>query len=117
MIEKTFTYNGATITCTRATVRSRLQTNWIYSHFVAEDTAALDMYTYTVFARFMTQCAITGDLGFEVPGIGADKETMQAALDAFLDQPAEFHDVLVAALNEADAALPKKTQTESLTPS
>lgn len=113
MIEKTFTYNDATITCKRATVRSRLHTNWIYSHFVADDTASLDMYTYTVFARFMTQCEVTGDAGFTIPGIGADKATMLAGLEAFLEQPAEFHDVLVAALNEADAALPKKTQTES----
>lgn len=109
MIEKTIEYNGATIACKRATVRSRLHTNWIYSHFVSEDTEALDMYTYTVFARFLTQCTVSGDLGFTIPGIGADKETIQAALEAFLDMPAEFHDVLVAGLNEADAAPPKKT--------
>lgn len=109
LIEKTIEYEGVTIVCKRATVRSRLQTDFVYSHFINEHTAALDMYTYTVYARFLTQCTVTGDLGFAIPGIGAEATDMLAGLEAFLDQPAVFLDTLIAALNEVDRELPKKT--------
>lgn len=114
MIEKTFEYEGVTITCKRATVRSRLQTHFIYGHLgVTEDTPNFEMYTYRTFANFLTQCTVSGDLGFVIPGMGATNEDTQAALDAFLELPAEFHDLLVLNLNEVDTVLPKKTSPES----
>jgi hypothetical protein len=108
MIEKTFTYNDATITCKRATVRSRLQAQWLVANLEAATATVYDIHMLTPFVGFLTQCTVKGNLGFTIPGVSANKKELEKGLDAFLSQDVEFYDLLVDALNEVDAVLSKK---------
>lgn len=118
MIEQTITYNGATITLKRATVRSRMLGQIILGRLgVTKDTPNVDFYLFNEYASFLTQTKIVGDVGFHVPLPVAEADELKAGYEAFYDAPESFFDAVVIPLrlveaNVNDDALLPKTDEE-----
>lgn len=102
MLEKIISYNGATITIRRATVRARLRTTLVYNKIGLPEAMGEDWLFMQAFARFITQATVEGDLGFRVPSLADDDETFLAGYEAFLNADVEFYDLVNAALLEVN---------------
>lgn len=102
MFTRTVQYKDAVLTISRDNVRSRLLRGMVYRHF---DIEAMDESEFLVvqgFVQFLTQVKIDGEVGFEVPAITADTETMLAGYAAFSDMSPDFFDAYYPALIEVD---------------
>lgn len=97
-------YNGATITISRGSVRSRLDCLVVYSKLDINDHTSDREFIYMDnYIRFLTQCQIKGDIGFPVPGLDASAEDIQAGYEAFLNADTAFYDSVIVALNSVDS--------------
>lgn len=121
MIEQTVTYNGATITLKRATVRSRMLSQVILGRLgVTRDTPNLDFYLINEYANFLTQTKIEGDVGFHVPLPVAESDELKAGYEVFYDAPSAFFDAVVIPLRliesdvNDDALLPKTDEEKKI---
>lgn len=107
------TYNGATITFKRGTVRSRLRGMTLYGKLgVSQDTPNDVMLGYSYFVRLLTQCEIAGHLGFDLPDTSADDAELMQAYQAFMDADEALFDVVMDGLNVVD----EDYQPEALQP-
>lgn len=97
------TYNGATISFKRGTVKSRLRGMTLYGKLgVSSDTPNDVMLGYSYFVRLLTQCEIEGTLGFDLPDTNAGEAVLQAAYQAFMDADEALFDVVMDGLNAVD---------------
>jgi hypothetical protein len=97
------TYNGATITFQRGTVRSRLKGIHLYSKLgVTTDTDDGLVLEYSYFVRLLTQCKVEGDLGFKLPTSSDNEAALQAGYEAFMESDEALFDVVVEGLNAVD---------------
>jgi hypothetical protein len=107
------TYNGATITFKRGTVKSRLRGMTLYGKLgVSSDTPNEDMLGYSYFVRLLTQCEVEGELGFNLPSANADPAELCKAYDAFMNADEALFDAVMDGLNAAD----EDFQPEALQP-
>lgn len=97
------------VTIRRATVRDRVTAQMVYAGLgLTKDSSPADWNMAIFFANFLTQSAIKGTLGFELPAPTADRATLQAALDNVADLPAEFWDMFTRKSGEVDRPEEKK---------
>jgi hypothetical protein len=102
MTERTFQYNGATVSIRRAKVRDKVSIGAILRKLdIAEGDEEGNIAGYA-FARFMVLSDVEGDLGFALPQVTDDAETIHAAIESFLDADGDLYDGLIGALNRAD---------------
>lgn len=127
MLSKTITYDGAVVTIRRADVRARLRASIVYQKFdISRDMPADEWVFLRTYARFLAQATVEGDLGFAMPTVTDDIETLRAGLDNFLSLEGIFYDLITLAFNEVDRVIgdpdfvpeseldaPKKTTTPS----
>ena len=102
MTEHKETYNGASLTARRGTVRDRINLGVLANRMDIDDDddfGASASYTY---ARFLTYITIEGDLGFPVPEASAAPAELQDGLNHFLDADAALYDLIVEMLNATD---------------
>lgn len=97
-------YNGATLELTRATVRTRLQANFLYSQLgVSKDTPTDEFHLIMAYVRFLTQAKIVkGKLDFALPGLHANETDLQQGFEAFLNAEETFYDQVIIPLNNLD---------------
>lgn len=105
MTEQIITYNGATVTLKRATVRSRLHSGIIYRKFDVDDKTSDEEFSMLFnYVKFLTQTAIDGGIGFTVPTYADEPDVLRAGFEAFLDQPEAFFDLVIIPLTRIDNA-------------
>jgi hypothetical protein len=106
MFAKTVYYNGATLKIRREDVRSRLLRGMVFRHFdITEDMPDDEWQLLHGFVKFLTQVEITGDVGFAVPSVTADKKTVLGGYEAFLTAPGAFFDAYYPTLLEVDQVI------------
>lgn len=100
----TVSYKGATLELTRATVRTRLQANFLYSQLgVSKDTPTDEFHLIMSYVRFLTQAKVVkGTLDFELPDTHAGEAALQQGYEAFLDADETFYDQVIVPLNTLD---------------
>lgn len=112
-MQKSISYNGATITGRRGTVRSRMQSTSLYTKLGAFDTQNEDyIVAIHTFVFLLTHCQIEGKLGFDLPGAEAEAAALKAGLEQFLDSDEGLYD----ALNILRNALEQEYNTPELLP-
>lgn len=105
MLSKTVTYRNATITAHRATVRSRLFADIIYTKLAALDWQTESFYFLSTFARFVTQCTVEGDMGFPLAVPTDDSDVMAECYWNFMKAGDDLYEAVVPTLNELDSDL------------
>lgn len=106
MLTNNFSYNGASVTVKRETMRARLQKNIVYRKLgITPDISDEEWEYMDAFAHLLTQCDIVGDVGFPVAQVADTAEDMRTSYEAFLDSEGSLYTPLIKAINEVDAPL------------
>lgn len=99
----TFTYNGATVTVKRGTVRSRLKARNLYARFDIDHLDPDRWNEIFEYGRFVAHTVVEGKLPFPILNGTASEKDLNAAVDAFAETDQAFYDRWVDALNTVDS--------------
>lgn len=103
-LETTFTYNGATVTVRRETIRSRLYRTIVYGKIPhLADISSDEFLLIQTFTRVITQATVDGDLGFVLAKPTDGSDVIMASYEAFMDADPALYDKLETAFGEVNA--------------
>lgn len=105
MRTKSFTYNGATITVRRGTVRDRLAVDALVWE-LPDTTSLAESHAQRSFGRAVVQTvSVEGELGFSWPNVSATADVLKAGFEALMDADGALWDAWKMALHEVDGEL------------
>lgn len=106
MRNHTFEYNGAKITTRTRTGGDTIWLRVIFRNALPEATDPQYEFwlnALSAFVPMLTQSTVEGDLPFTLPPLTADGDTIRAAAQAMLSQPADLLTQWEASLEAVDA--------------
>ena len=103
MLTQKITYNGATLTVRRGTVRDRIQSNMVLNALGFDADDNIEFIAKRFYARVVTQTEVVeGELSFPLPPAGASADDHIKAYEHLMQGDAALYDLLEIALYEVD---------------